>query len=992
MLELFHYPLDDSLLLTGIYDAELVVISAFIAIFASVMALQMAGQIHRSQHRPTRYFILGSGSLAFGGGVWAMHFVGMLSLKLDTTLAYDPAMILWSLLPALLAAMVAMNLLSKPQVSTGKLLLGGCLMGAGICTMHYTGMAALEMAPVLRYDLGLFLLSVLIAMVLSIAALWLRFRFARVSGKHDVIAIVLGGSVLGLAITAMHHLGMMSARFVGSADLNRAADTANADFLAFAISFVTVAFTLLAVGANGLVRYREVVLRLRDSEEKFRSLIDNIPGISYRCLPDNNWSMLYISDAIEEYTGYPAADFMPGGGRTFGDIIHPDDAARLEQEVFAGGDVFNVEYRIIRRDGHIRHVWENGNLIRNRHGEIKWLDGVILDITQRYEMEQALRNEKSKAEEAVAAKTSFLANISHEIRTPMNAIIGFTEVLLQGDVTAEQKQHLKTIHTATDSLLHLLNDILDAAKLEKGLVELSSNSFSLLQTLQQVMATLAAGASKKSIVLRLEYDPSLSEFFRGDEQRLRQIILNLVGNAVKFTHQGEVVISATHENELVCIRVRDTGIGIAADRLDTIFSPFTQADASMARRYGGTGLGTTISKQLVELMGGDISVVSEPGVGSVFTLRIPLPTGDVASNSSLQTAVVLPPLRILVVDDVLPNIQLLEILLRKGSHQVVTAVNGEEALLKFKQESFDVVLMDVQMPVMDGLQASRQIRAYEQREAKIATPIIALTASVLEEDRLAAVEAGMDGFATKPINLRVLYAEIARLLNLSLKPIGEESRLIGRQAPTDMIAVREGLNTWQSRSAYFQSLERFARETRTLPDQLHMLRAARNMNGIKKLLHQVKGVAANLALLPLVQTIDSLASLDDDAEPAVWDEKANGLALILGRTRMDIETLIAHSAANIPSTLSSATPDTPVAEFDLQEHQHQIKMALDKLRSALDVNQIDDDALRALGEVAVASGYVESFKNLELAVADFEFTNAIKHLNLLQRLLTAERD
>lgn len=502
---------------------------------------------------------------------------------------------------------------------------------------------------------------------------------------------------------------------------------------------------------------------LRESEEKFRSLVGNLPGISYRCLPDRRWTMLYISDAVEEFTGYPAADFMRPDGLTFIDIVHPEDQGHIGLHTLSDEKNFEMEYRIIHKDGRVRWVWENGSLIFNDAGEVVWLDGVILDITQRYEMEQVLRYEKLKAEHAAAVKTEFLANMSHEIRTPMNAIIGFIDILLQTPLAPDQKQYLDTINHASASLLHLLNDVLDTARLERGVVELESVNFSLRELLNQVLATFKVSAEQKGLTLQLEYSPDINEFFRGDEQRLRQVLVNLIGNAVKFTERGGVVVKVSADERFAQFEIHDSGIGIAADRISTIFEPFTQADASMTRRFGGSGLGTTISKQLVELMGGSIHVASELGEGSVFTFRIPLPRGELQARPE-RKQVSLPPLRILVVDDVVPNVQLLEILLRKGGHHVTSATNGAEALALFQQQTFDVVLMDVQMPVMDGLSASQHIRQYE-RDAHVApTPIIALTASVLDADKLAARGAGMDGFASKPINLFELQSEIARLL------------------------------------------------------------------------------------------------------------------------------------------------------------------------------------------------------------------------------------
>lgn len=578
----------------------------------------------------------------------------------------------------------------------------------------------------------------------------------------------------------------MATHVDGSGETLSFSDIADPYTLLLVVALIAIVISIVALISVWRYRFHSRRLRhqqlqhrkqfeqaLRDSEEKFRSLVGNLPGISYRCLPDRRWTMLYISDAVEKFTGYPASEFVRPGGLTFLDIVHPDDQEHTGLHTLGTDKTFELEYRIIHKDGRVRWVWENGSLITNDAGEPVWLDGVILDITQRYEMEQVLRHEKLKAEHAAVVKTEFLANMSHEIRTPMNAIIGFIDILLQTPLTPEQRQYLETINHASASLLHLLNDVLDTARLERGVVELESVNFSLLELLHQVLDTFRANAEKKGLELRLDYPPGMNEFFRGDEQRLRQVLINLVGNAVKFTEQGGVVVTVSAEGGLVYFEIRDTGIGIAPDRLRNIFEPFTQADASTTRRFGGSGLGTTISKQLIELMGGSIQATSELGKGSAFTFRVPLSLGKVQTPLSERKRVNLAPLRILVVDDVVPNVRLLEIMLRKGGHEVTSVTNGVEAFAAFQQHRFDVVLMDVQMPVMDGLVASRRMRQYEQEHQLKPVPIIALTASVLDADKLAARTAGMDGFVSKPIKLYELETEIARLLGLT--PAGEEA-------------------------------------------------------------------------------------------------------------------------------------------------------------------------------------------------------------------------
>lgn len=712
---------------------------------------------------------------------------------------------------------------------------------------------------------------------------------------------------------------------------------------------------------------------LRESEEKFRSLVGNLPGISYRCLPDKNWTMLYISDAIEVYTGYPAQEFLRQGGITFSDIVHPDDRERIGLHILNSDKTFEVEYRIIHKDGRILRVWENGSLITNDVGEIVWLDGVILDITQRYEIEQVLRHEKLKAEHAVTVKTEFLANMSHEIRTPMNAITGFIEILLQTRLTSEQRQYLDTINNASTSLLHLLNDILDTAKLERGVVELEHVNFSLTDLVHQVVATLGVAVEQKSLSLRVEYASGLAEFFRGDEQRLRQVLLNLIGNAVKFTEQGEVVIRISAEERLIQFAIRDTGIGIAADRLEHIFEPFTQGDASMTRRFGGSGLGTTISKQLIELMGGSISVTSKLGEGSVFTFRIPLAAGELQTKPSTRQPIQLPPLHILAVDDVLPNLQLLEIVLRKGGHQVTSAVDGAEALTAFKSQRFDIILMDVQMPVMDGLEASRQIRLYEKMQQRSPTPIIALTASVLDADKLAARDAGMEGFASKPINVFELQAEIARLLGFCiLNTLPHTPAIVNSPAPS--ISLTAGLALWQSETFYYSALRNFVAENRLFVSSLDDCFASQNFSGITQAIHRMRGAAVNLALLALADELKAISqSLTEKTTPDEWQVLRASLNTVMNQL-FDAVSALPHVR--------------DIVEPSLLIEPRESALALAQLKLALARGELDEKSLRVIKQAFRTDAQQILINKIHHAMLEFEFSDALHQVELLQQLLT----
>ena len=649
-------------------------------------------------------------------------------------------------------------------------------------------------------------------------------------------------------------------------------------------------------------RRKAIENTLRASEQQLRTLLANIPGVSFRNLVDERLSTRFMSDGVHALTGWPAEDFARGHKR-LGELIHPADRDRVAAEMraaVAGRRHHVAEYRLLRRDGSECWVWQTGSAVQGEPGEPAWIDGVLFDITQtrqrhagfegtvdalhramgviefdmagrilsandrmrgwmgcaadelaglhhddltepspgrqtafealwqrlrrgefesgeyrrltrkgtefwmqgsynpifdadgtpfkvlllatdinaRRQMERALRDAKDRAEQAAAARTMFLANLSHEIRTPMNAIIGFTDVLLDGPLEAGTRRHLQTVRQSARSLLTLLNGILDTAKLEKGALQLELADFSLRAVVQQASDALRLGAEQKGLQFTVHWDPTLATHFHGDAQRIRQVVINLLGNAIKFTERGRVSLDVARAGDAVELAFRDTGIGIEADRLAAIFDPFSQADASTSRRFGGTGLGTTIARQLVGLMGGSIDVDSRVGEGSTFVVRLPLAPARAepaaAPAPRLRALPVPPPLDVLAVDDAADNRELLQVALGRAGHRVRVAGSAQEALAAVGAQRFDVILMDLHMPEVDGLAGAREIRRRES-EARVLptsapTPIIALTASVLTEDRVAAQAAGMQGFTAKPFALPELLAEMARVTGRTEAP------------------------------------------------------------------------------------------------------------------------------------------------------------------------------------------------------------------------------
>jgi two-component system sensor histidine kinase/response regulator len=768
------------------YDHRLVALSVFIAVLASYAALDLAGRV-TSASGGIRSLWLGGGAIAMGIGIWSMHYIGMLALRLPVPVAYDWPTVLLSLLAAILASAVALFVVSRRQMGLIQALAGSLFMGSGIAAMHYIGMAAMRLPAMCRYSSGLVTLSIVLAVVISFVAHYLTFYFRAEKGgggwKKAITALVMGG-----AIPVMHYTGMAAASFVGQPmQAGRLEYAVSISSLGVAgILFVTF-MVLGIVLITSLVdrRFTVQALELESSEQRYRLIVetafDAFVGI------DSQGTVVDWNAQAETMFGWKRSEIL---GKPFSEMIDlRQEGGTQDVRAFLAG-VLKTSSRgrieSIARNREGREFPAEMAISAVQFGQNPLFAAFIHDVTQRKNTEAEREKARAAAEAASKAKDEFLANMSHEIRTPLNGIIGMTELALDTRLSPEQEEYLLTVKLSADSLLTVINDILDYSKIEAGKMDLEAIDFNLRESMELTLKTLAQRAGVKGLELLLEMAPDVPAVARADSGRIRQIILNLIGNAIKFTERGEVAL--TIQIDRVADRqytahfiVSDTGIGIPPEKHRSIFEAFSQADTSTTRKYGGTGLGLTISARLVGMMGGKIWVESEMGRGAQFHFTIQLGASNLSATdlSATVSTEILKGIKTLIVDDNATNRRILRETLERWGMMCVTVEGGEQALQELSEAHrisapYSLILTDLLMPGMDGFGFVEKVR--ERTEFALAR-ILILTSAGHRGDGSRCQELGVAGYLLKPVRQSELLAAICRAVG---DPQNSEQPLITR--------------------------------------------------------------------------------------------------------------------------------------------------------------------------------------------------------------------
>ena len=535
--------------MVGTYNHRLVVLSLIIAVLSSYAALDLAGRVTSARGR-ARYLWLSGGALAMAVGIWSVHYLGMLAFELPVSVQYDWPTVALSFLAAILASVTALFVVSQTTMGVIRTLRGSAFMGGAIASMHYVGMSAMRLPAVAHYSLITVLLSIFLAVIISLVTLVLAFRF-----RSDAISWSWrkGGSalVMGSSITVMHYTTVAAASFtpstLSSADLSHSLNITSGTVGIIIVTLMVLGLTLLTTSVER--RFSTQALDLAVSEQRFRAVFEGA-DIGIAIVELDGSKLMAVNPACRKMLGCTAEEMQTVG--IFDELTYPADR-EPDKQIFlgilaAGKDLAYMDKHFVRRDGREVFVRLSLTVLRDAFGTAQCILGMSTDVTERTLTEAELRAAKKSAEAASESKSTFLATMSHEIRTPMNGILGMTELVLDTDLTAEQREHLGLVRQSAESLLSIINDILDFSKIEAGKLDLESIPFDLHEILSETMKPLSFRAQQKGLALDYEIRSNVSKALLGDPGRIRQVLINLVGNSIKFTEAGKILITVEDQS------------------------------------------------------------------------------------------------------------------------------------------------------------------------------------------------------------------------------------------------------------------------------------------------------------------------------------------------------------------------------------------------------------------------------------------------------------
>jgi two-component system, sensor histidine kinase and response regulator len=1026
-LEIFR-TLDSVEAYSGSYEPWLVAISVLIAILAAFVALTVAARIVSADSRRSRWAWAIAGAVSMGGGIWSMHFIGMIAFSLPCGVSYDPLGTTLSMIPGMFASGVALYVISrKTEPDLKQLAIGAVLMGAGIGAMHYAGMTALEAEALVRYRPSLVVLSIVVAVVLAFISLGIRFRL-----HGSRLTTLAAATVMGCGVAGMHYTAMQASTFYPMADVVLTGwMPSTALVLAVVIGASLAAILTLTVAFAGrqmelaanlraeMARRRLVELDAQSGRARLQAIFDAV--VDAIVTIDKRGRIQQWSSGAQRIFGYTAEEAV---GREL--TLLMAEPHRMAHASYVERYLTTGQARIIGVGRVLTAVRKDGGefpieitVSEVRSGEEVFFTGILRDITERQRAEAELVRAREAAEAANRAKSQFVATMSHEIRTPMNGVLGMATLLSSTSLNDRQARLVENLMRSGQALLAIINDILDFSKIEAGRFELFAVPFDPRDLIDELTDLFSAQCARKGLEYIYFVADEVPQQVQGDPVRLRQVLINLIGNAIKFTERGEIVIELSvaggdREHVLLEFAIEDTGIGIKPEHREQLFRSFHQVDGSMTRARGGSGLGLAISKELVELMGGSISVESEWGRGSrfAFTAEFDRPAGELEAprparhigrrlrvlladtngssanvislylanwgvdatlaanaadaaqaaqaaaaagapfevaildakglgNGAVElvhrlratdregkldlvillgleslmvdhrfeqlgvTAILPKPVRpselfdclaaiaqgtarprfvprfmrnpsratrpqfgatVLVVEDNAVNQEVAAGFLENMGCRVVAAPNGSIAVELCASERFDLVLMDCEMPLMDGLEATRRIRARESIEATH-VPIIAVTAHALGEVRDNCLAAGMDDFLVKPFDER----QMAELLRRWLSPGAEAApRLPASIIDRTVVDNLRALDRKRGSSRLERAVQQFLAVAPPLAATMREKAGERDNDALWRAAHSLKSSAGVLGAMQLAQRCAEIeaAARDQDTDQA----------------------------------------------------------------------------------------------------------------------------